>query len=830
MQKAVIMAGGFGTRLRPLTMNVPKPMVPVNNLPMMEHIVNLLRHHNVNDILSVLYFLPDVITDYFENGSEFGVKMNYVTAVADYGTAGAVRNAAEHLKERFIVISGDVLTDFDITQALKFHEEKGAMATLLLTRVEKPLQYGIVMTDDEGKITRFLEKPSWGQVFSDTINTGIYILEPEVLDLIPFREEFDFSQDLFPLMLERNLPLYGYVADGYWRDIGNLNEYQFGQYDCVDGLVKLYTTENKKESINKISETAVFQGNNEIGNNVVIGENTVINSCIIGDDVIIGNGVKLTNTTIWDKVTIGDFTELNSDVICSNCKIGDKVFVAEDVFMAEGCEIGNGAKLNSNIKLWPDKKVEDYSTLSVSLVQEDKWQRELFTGARVTGISNIEINPEFGAKLGASIGMTVGKKSNVLVSRSPDQASRIVKRGITAGLCSVGVNAYDMQETPIPQTRMEMLSGKFECGIHIRRSQRFPEYMDIIIMSNDGRDIPISTTKKIERFFFGEDIKRVPFHEVGQIAFAEKALKLYKNQYLSSLDVDKIKEKNFRILIDYSYGMASVLFPSVLGGLNVKALSQNSYIDAAKFHPDPAEAEVGEDQSSKIMTSLGYQLGFSILPGAEKMSVIDEKGKWYSQTRMLTIITKLFLETNKNEKSYKIGVSIAAPQTIDMIASEYGVEVVRLKNNHSAMMEATKDKSIKFLGGIYGGYIFTDFLIASDGMFTIGKILDMLAKTGWTISQIDEMIPRCHRKLAQVKVPWYSKGRVMRKAMEHSESMKRELIEGVKIFFCENNDNVLIVPSPDKGMFELIAESDNEKSAQEYIEKYTALINEWKEN
>ena len=186
MKKAVIIAGGFGTRCRPLTMNIPKPMVPVKNIPMMEHIVNLLKHHNINDILSVLYFEPDTITNYFGNGSDYDIKMNYVKAVADYGTAGAVRNAAEYLKERFIIISGDVLTDFDLTAAIKFHEEKGSMATLLLTRVEMPLQYGIVMTDEDGKITRFLEKPSWGQVFSDTINTGIYILDPEVLDLIPY--------------------------------------------------------------------------------------------------------------------------------------------------------------------------------------------------------------------------------------------------------------------------------------------------------------------------------------------------------------------------------------------------------------------------------------------------------------------------------------------------------------------------------------------------------------------------------------------------------------------------------------------------------------------
>ena len=830
MQKAVIMAGGFGTRLRPLTMSIPKPMVPVNNIPMMEHIVNLLKHHNIDNILSVLYFLPEVITDHFRNGKDFDVKMQYIKAVADYGTAGAVRNAADHLKERFIVLSGDVLTDIDLSAAVKFHKERKSMATLLLTRVEKPLQYGIVMTDKDGKITRFLEKPSWGQVFSDTINTGIYILEPEVLDLIPFREEFDFSQDLFPLMLEKNMPLYGYIAEGYWKDVGNLNEYQAAQYDCLSNKINLYTPTNSEKKNNKIATSATLKGNVSFGKNVEIGENTVISDCIIGDNVKIGNGSKIISSTIWNDVKIGDFAELYFDVICSKCTLEDRVFLAEDIFMAENCHIGCGAKLNSNIKLWPNKKVEDGSILSTSLVQEDKWQRELFTGTRITGISNIEINPEFGAKLGSAIGLTFGKGSSIIISRAPDEVSNIIQRAISAGLCSVGVNAINMQETPIPQTRLEMLSGRFESGIHVRRSQRFPDYTDIIIFSNDGRDISVSTTKKIERYFFGEDIHRVKYNELGKLSYTEKAHVLYKNRYLQSLDTDLIRSNKFRILIDYSYGMAAAIFPSILGELNVNALSENSYIDIAKFHPDPSSEDWHEEnQTGKIMTSLGYELGFSILSGAEKISVIDEHGEWYSQSRLLIILTKLFLETHKDLAPYKIAVSITASKIIEDIAKEYGVEVIRLEDNHSAMVEATIDKNIKFLGGIYGGYIFADFLIASDGMFTIGKILEMLAQTGWSMSQIDNMLPTCYMEKRLVKVPWASKGTVMRKAMQYSTNMKRLLVEGVKLFFEENNSSVLIIPSIDKAHFALVTESDKQDHAIALANEYTEHITEWKQ-
>ncbi len=161
--KAVIMAGGFGTRLRPLTCNIPKPMVPVANKPMMEHIVNLLKKYGITEIVSLLYYQPEVIMDYFGDGSDFGIKMHYVKAEADYGTAGSVKNAQKYLDERFIIISGDVLTDFDLSKAIDFHEKSDAISTLLLTHAENPLAFGVVITDKNGKITRFLEKPSWGE-------------------------------------------------------------------------------------------------------------------------------------------------------------------------------------------------------------------------------------------------------------------------------------------------------------------------------------------------------------------------------------------------------------------------------------------------------------------------------------------------------------------------------------------------------------------------------------------------------------------------------------------------------------------------------------------
>ncbi|HKC78224.1 MAG TPA: nucleotidyltransferase family protein, partial [Gaiellaceae bacterium] len=237
--KAVVMAGGEGTRLRPLTSNQPKPMVPIVGKPCMEHIVELLKRHGFEDVIVTVAFLPQAIRSYFGSGESLGVDIGYSVEESPLGTAGSVKLAAGRLDDTFLVISGDALCDVDLTALVEAHREKQASVTIGLKSVENPLEFGIVVTDEDGRVERFLEKPSWGQVFSDTINTGIYVLEPEVLKHIPQDRPYDFSKELFPLLLEMGRPIYGHVFDGYWQDIGNLDQYRQANFDALDESVRL---------------------------------------------------------------------------------------------------------------------------------------------------------------------------------------------------------------------------------------------------------------------------------------------------------------------------------------------------------------------------------------------------------------------------------------------------------------------------------------------------------------------------------------------------------------------------------------------------------------
>ena len=237
--KAVVMAGGEGTRLRPMTANQPKPMLPVVNRPIMEHVLRLLKRHGFDETIVTVQFLAALVRNYFGDGEEFGMSLQYATEEMPLGTAGSVRNAEDALHdEPFLVISGDALTDMDLTELVSYHKEKGALVTVGLARIPDPLEFGIVITQEDGRIQRFLEKPTWGQVFSDTVNTGVYVMEPEVLAEVPPGEMVDWSGDVFPKLLKRGAPLYGYISDGYWEDVGTHESYLKAQADVLDRRVR----------------------------------------------------------------------------------------------------------------------------------------------------------------------------------------------------------------------------------------------------------------------------------------------------------------------------------------------------------------------------------------------------------------------------------------------------------------------------------------------------------------------------------------------------------------------------------------------------------------
>ena len=327
-------------------------MVPLCNQPVMEYCLQLLRKHECTHIYVTLHYLADEIISHFGNGADFGLRMQYSVEQEPMGTAGSVGMLRESLDTTFFVVSGDALTDFDLQKALLFHREKQSKATLVLTSVPNPLEFGVVITNDDGSIVKFLEKPRWGEVFSDTVNTGIYILEPDVLDLIPPDQSFDFSKDLFPEMLRREMPLYGYVAEGYWCDIGNLEQYRKAHQDLCHGRVHLEVPGSVLRKGVLVGKGTQIHPGAHLEPPLVIGKNCriregarLLEGTVLGDNCIVEEGATLHRDVVWEDTFVGRKVRSKAAIfgrkvtLKSHVSVGEGAVIADDVTVGEGAQI-----------------------------------------------------------------------------------------------------------------------------------------------------------------------------------------------------------------------------------------------------------------------------------------------------------------------------------------------------------------------------------------------------------------------------------------------------------------------------------------------------------
>ncbi len=827
--QGIVMAGGFGVRLKPLTINLPKPMVPIANTPVLGHIINLLKNHEIDDIIVLLYFQPEIIKDYLGDGSEFGVKIRYILPEEDLGTAGAVKCAAKYINDTFFVISADLVTDIDLTKAHNYHKNSGSFSTIVLYQVIDPLHYGVVITDEEGRITKFLEKPTWGEIFSDKINTGVYIFQPEVFDMIPAGKNFDFSNDLFPKMLNEKLNLRGYNIEGYWKDIGNLEEYLIASKDFAQGKVKFYHPEliGKKVYIgegSKIEPSVKLVGKCTIGKNCIIEKNAVIKNTSIGDNSYIGEGVSITDSIIWENVKINDGVTILEDVIGKGTTIGREAYLLSHVYIGDNCKIGEKTRLNANIKIWPDKIIENESILSNSLVWGDRWMRELFTESRISGLANTEISPEFGARLGSAFGAYLGEDSSVVISRDSSRAVRMITRAFVSGLMSVGINIVDNRVSPPPLIRNFLRTGKHKGGLHIRQSPYCDKNIDIIFFGPTGRDLLAGKTKSIEKLFFMEDYRRATFDKVGILEFSVHAHESYRENFLKALDIDIFENKKMKIVIDYSYGLAAPIFSSILGMLGCEVISLNAYLDQNKLTLSAKDISSNLKQLSTIVSSLNADVGFMINQSAESITMIDEKGRLIDNQEIVAIVTELFLRSFKVKS---IAVPINTTGLIEKIASLRGVNVIRTMGSHRSMMEAADTEDVGFVGGTRGGFIFTDFLFACDGMFSIAKIIELIIKNdihpGELLDQLKIPVMLCQ----EIVCPKELKGKLMRVITEESSNLKRSLLDGIKIFI--DSGWILISPHREESTFIIQVESEDADYAKKLLEEWKNKLIDWRD-
>ncbi|GAE24762.1 mannose-1-phosphate guanylyltransferase [Halalkalibacter wakoensis JCM 9140] len=797
--KGVIMAGGKGTRLRPLTCNVPKPMVPLIQKPVMQYSIELLKKYGITEIAVTVQYLSDVIKDYFGDGSKFGVQLHYFEETTPLGTAGSVKQAEEFLDEPFVVVSGDALTDFNLQSGIDFHTEQDSLVTIFMKQVECPLEFGVIMTDEKQRIVRFLEKPSWSEVFSDTVNTGIYIMNPDIFSYIKENAVVDFSKDVFPQLLADQSALYGYAADGYWSDIGNLKQYRQAQSDLLSRKLEASISGTEIEPNIWVGENVIIEEGVKLHGPVSIGSNSTIRSgAYLGEDSIIGSGSTISNgasikrSVLWDSIYIGDNSELRGVTLCQGVTVGTKATVFEDAVIGHHTVIGEHVTIQPDVKIWPYKRVEEETTIPQSYLWNEVGARSLLKGHRASGVANIEMTPEEASKLGAAYGSLLNQGEKVFVASDSHFFSNVIKLAFVQSLQAAGVHVVELGKTLLPVLRYSVQQEEAKGGVFIRLADKNQGKQVLIEFFNEtGLPISSGAQRELEQIVAFQSYRRVAFEYAGHYDTSVELERAYVRNLLEQIDLGRIKKSKFKVILHEESVSQAHTIKNILTqlGCTIELVSNKVDVDDMRV------------QIKELQADLGILVGES----GEFISLMTEEGQLITEEEQLMLFVQMQLEKGLRPE---LAVPLYGASALEEIAASYEKKLVRTKTSARAMMEAEGNVQI----------------MSYDAPFAIVSLLDYLSDNASSLTTVLSRLPSQAIYKQEVTCKLQQKGIVMRKLMESLKGEDVELIDGMKVRHSEESWT-FIVPDQESGTFTVYAQSKDGAHAKQLAGEYIEQIN-----
>ena len=821
------MAGGEGTRLRPMTASMPKPLLPVVNKPIMEHVLRLLHRHGFTETVVTVQFLASLVRNYFGDGEELGMQLEYVTEETPLGTAGSVKNAERLLRDdTFLVISGDALTDINLTDLVKFHRDKGAMVTVCLTRVPDPLEFGITIVDDDHRVQRFLEKPTWGQVFSDTVNTGIYVMEPEVFDYVSSDESVDWSGDVFPRLLEEGKPVYGFIADGYWEDVGTHESYMRAQADVLSGRMDADLDAFEVSEGVWIGEGADVHPDAVLRGPLFVGDYAKVEAgvelrefTVLGSNVIVKSGAFLHRAVVHDNVFIGPQTNLRACVIGKNTDVMRSARVDEGAVVGDECVVEDEAIVSAGVRIYPFKTVEAGAVVTSDVIFESRGQRSLFGPRGVSGIVNVEITPELAVRLASAWASTLKKGSTVTASRDVSRAARALKRAVISALTSSAIDVLDLEVVPVPVARLETAQGSAG-GVVIRTSPGQPESVDISFLDGHGADLSEAARRKLERVYSRGEFRRAFPGEIGDLTFPPRIMEAYALELLRCVDTTGIAEARPKVVIDTGGGTASLVLPTLLGRLGIDALTINNGLDESSPTESAAQRLESLQRLGGLVASSKAAFGVHFDPVGERLAIVDERGVHIDDERALLVVLDLVAAGCAGGT---VALPVTTTRVAEQVAAFHGVSIRWIALNPAALSAAVGEQGVVFGGDGRGGFVFPSFSSTFDGIAAFVQLLGLVARTQLQLSEIDARIPRSHIARRAVPTPWAAKGMVMRAVVEEAAGRHLDTTDGVRVVEADGSW-ALVLPDPAEPVTHLWAEAADDASANALLDRWASVV------
>lgn len=789
--KAIIMAGGEGTRLRPLTCTAPKPMAKIMNKPVMEHIIELLKKNGFTEIGVTLRYMPDAIIDYFGNGSRFGVSLTYFIEDSPRGTAGSVADCKSFLDDDFLVISGDALCGIDLESAVTWHKSKKAEATIILHTMDIPLEYGVVICDKNGKILRFVEKPSWGQVFSDRVNTGIYILKPSVLDGVG-DNECDFSKDVFPLMLSSGRELYGYTADGYWCDIGDVDILRHCHFDIFNKKISIRIDGREIRGNVFVGEGALIEDGAKLIPPVYIGRGSRIRSgavidsyTVVGENSTINGGASIKRTVIGGGVVVGSNAEIRGSVICDRAVIRGRSSVFEQSVIGEGSLVGEGAIIKPGVRIWPYKNIGADETVNTNLVWGRNQSKNVFGERGIIGEICIDMTPQLAASVGAAAGSLTKGKIGVSCDGSPGGV--MIKKAVISGIMSSEAQAFDLGDLPLSVARAGVRYLGLDCGIHASAKKNAGR---IIVLNEQGADVDNNWERKLQALLDREDYMRAESDTIKEVIYESEYVKKYIADIIASV---KNKKLDYSVLAHCESKSGEKILAGLAGELGF----------CANFTSSSSISEIARETAKK-----NCDMGFLIDADCEGLQLCDKDGRIADRDKYMVLTSLVVMKQYDNAS---IAALVTAPSVIEELAKEYGATVVRTRDSASELLKAYNDSRPEYKDQL---------IFATDAIASAVKLMDFMKSNALGLSDLLKEIPHFYMIRQEVGCAPQDKGRIIREMLEDKDSVADS--DGVKI--RKTGGYVLIIPSGDKNGCRVLAEANKEEYAEELAAEYKKII------
>ena len=793
--KAVIMAGGEGTRLRPVTCDLPKPMVQVLGKPVMEYAIELLKKHGITDIAVTLHYLPDVIRGWFGDGASRGVNMQYFVEETPLGTAGSVRAARAFLNEPFVVISGDALTDIDLSQAMDFHQQHHADVTIVLKSVETPVEFGVVIAGDDGRIARFMEKPAWRDVFSDTVNTGIYIIEPQVMDRIADGAKADFSKDLFPALMKDQARMFGFVTEGYWCDIGNPAQYASAQFDILDGRVQV------DFGLPEIQPGVFVHPNASISSDALLVRpcalmdgSTLNGGCTVGPYAIVGRhciverGTSVEHSVLLDDVLVGASARINQAVVCDGAAIGERVMVRDGAVIGAAARICSDSSVGRNVSIWPGITVERHAQVRATQQRGSRYPQSVFDESGICGVFNDDITAESAARLAMALGTSLMRGGRVGVATWGDNTSVLLREAFDAGLLSTGVCCVDMGKLALPAARFATKRLRLDGAVHIHANGG---NISITIMDCKGANVDSALEKKIEDNLIKGSFRKASTEEIADIINISGIGIFYEQELFGGEEHNAAKDRTIGV-----YGP-----DEDLNQQTEHVLEEMGYTCRS------CSTDTSIAQAAKRALAEAMQIGLYQDKAGNEFALIDEQGGVYEGDKLAVLLAMVAVD--RGVTSGTVPLPVMANSRFDSLAGGRGVNVERTEAGRSDWLRRACHSTDERMC-----YLFYD------GAYAAMSLVQTLDKEHMSLSAYAGRIPEIFTRSEFVECPLEKRGLAMKTL--YTDYGSSETYGGALI--SNERGRVFITPDKQSSRFRVVAEAASAEFADELAGSFVDVI------